>query len=109
LKHDFKYELTLFISNYVLNFLQFQIAFLNSEIEKDGCERAEDQIDKLLPELTHFCGYIRDYVANHMGKVPPREDDDDDEVDEVSLKKKKKPRNKQSYQLAFSTSSRIFK
>ena len=85
LKHDFKYELTLFILNYVLNFLQFQIAFLNSEVEKDGCERAEDQIDKLLPELTHFCGYIRDYVANHMGKVPPREDDDDDEVDEVSF------------------------
>ena len=67
-------------------FLQFQIVFLNSEAEKDGSESADDQLDKLLPELTHFCGYVRDYVANHMGKVPPRDEDDDDyEVDEVSV------------------------
>jgi hypothetical protein len=37
----------------------------------------------MLPELTSFCNYIRDYVLNHMGKVPAREEDDE-EPDEVS-------------------------
>jgi hypothetical protein len=59
------------------------VAFLHDESSQGRSESAELQLDKLLPELTYFCGYVRDYVLNHMGKVPPRDDDDDDELDEV--------------------------
>ena len=62
----------------------FQVVFYHGEAEKGTSEEAENFVDKLLPELTAFCNYVRDYVVNHMGKVPPREDDDDDEEpDEV--------------------------
>ena len=58
---------------------------MHTESER-GIEAVDDQLDKLLPELTHFCNYVRDYVINHMGKVPPRgEDESETEVDEEEL------------------------
>ena len=50
-----------------------QISFFRSECEKEDAVRADEHLDKLLPELTHFCNYVRDYVLNYMGKVPKKD------------------------------------
>lgn len=57
--------------------------YFNEQSEKGNSEEADAHLDKLLPELTRYCGYVRDYVANHMGKVTAREDGDEGEPDEV--------------------------
>ena len=49
-------------------------------------QSVDDHLEKLLPELTHYCTYVRDYVINHMGKVPARGGDEPEtEVDEEEL------------------------
>jgi hypothetical protein len=39
----------------------FQVKFLYNEAHERGVEDAETQLDKLLPELTDFCNYIREF------------------------------------------------
>ena len=66
--------------------MAIQAAYFNEQSEKGISEDADANLDKLLPELTRYCNYVRDYVANHMGKVPPREDEE--EPDEVGFDQK---------------------
>ena len=39
----------------------FQVKFLYTEANERKVEDAEQELEKLLPELTDFCNYIRDF------------------------------------------------
>ena len=62
--------------------------FMYDEIEEKGVQAAQPYLENLLPELTQFCHYIRQFILEHNihknNDAPDSEDCEDEEAKEVA-------------------------
>ena len=63
---------------------------MNEEARERGVEEAELQLEKVLPELTEFCDYVRKFFVDAVGEKKGSKEADADETENSESPRKRK-------------------